>query len=376
MRIAITQFRAVFRETVPAQWRVITPESSLPELFDPGSQRAVFGAAGSPEGVVLPLHEFGPPLLGAAGLSSSAQLNPERLAVVIGSSKGAPHRIFPWAEQGSGPDAEDAPWTWSGDWPALRIAQLTGALGPCLAPAAACASGAHALALAAQLLQDGRTDAVLAGSTEEGLSGAIMAGYRRLGALSRTGVMRPFDRRRDGFVPNAGAGVFLLEREESARARGAEILGYLTGWSLLADATHLTALCPSGETIARAIHAALRRAGRENVDYVNAHGTATRVNDMTESRGIAAALGSGVPVSSTKGLTGHLLGAAGAVEAALCVLAMRQGFAPPTVGLEERDEAGFLDYIPLRGRAMPVAAALSLNYGFGGHIGALVFERA
>jgi len=372
MRIAITQFRAIFWDAESAYWRVLTPESSLKALFERTSAAVPWDASRGLGAVELPLRDFGRPLLEAADLGG---VDPEQLAVVIGSSKGAPHRIFSWMEQGNRGGADDAPWTWSGDWPALRVAELTGARGPCLAPAAACASGGHALALAAQLLRDGRADAVLAGSTEVGLSGPILAGYRRLGALSKTGVMRPFDRRRDGFVPNSGAGVFLLEREESARARGAGILGYLTGWSLLADATHLTALCPSGESIGRAIRGALRRAGRESVDYVNAHGTATRVNDVTEARGIAGALGTAVPVSSTKGLTGHLLGAAGSVEAALCVLAMREGFAPPTVGLEERDEAGDLDYIPLQGRVMPLASVLSLNYGFGGHIGALVFER-
>ncbi len=196
-----------------------------------------------------------------------------------------------------------------------------------------------------------------------------------MGALSKSGLMRPFDRNRDGFNPNGGAAYFVLESEEHARGRGAQIHGFLTGYSLKCDAHHMTSMHQSGDGIARAIEDALQRAGNPKIDYINAHGTAT-INDAVESRAIHAVFGDKVPLSSTKGQTGHLLGAAGAVEAAICLLAMRDGFAPPTLNLEEPDGEFGLDYLPLHGRTMEINAVLSLNYGFGGHIGALVLEKS
>ena len=187
--------------------------------------------------------------------------------------------------------------------------------------------------------------------------------------------MRPFDRHRDGFVAGAGTGCLILENAERALQRGAVVHGYLSGWSMQADATSMTAFCPSGDSIARAMELALRRAELSSVDYINAHGTATKLNDVTETRGIKSALGTSIPTSSTKPLTGHLLGAAGAVEAVLCLAAMRESYAPPTLYLEEPDESCDLDYIALQGRTKRVKTALSLSYGFGGHIGVLIFDR-
>ena len=245
-------------------------------------------------------------------------------------------------------------------------------------PVAACATGAHCIARGAQMIRWDQADWVLAGAVEASLTPLVMAGYRQLGALSKSGVMRPFDKRRDGFVPSEGIGALILENEETARTRGAKIYGYVTGWDMGADASSLTGLCPSGDSIARAIERALQRAGNPQIDYINAHGTATPLNDLAESRAIEKVFGRSVPVSSTKPLTGHLLGAAGAVEAVLCLQAMRESWAPPTLNLEEADDDYALDYIPVTddecGRDLPMKNVLSLNYGFGGHIGVLVIS--
>jgi 3-oxoacyl-[acyl-carrier-protein] synthase II len=295
------------------------------------------------------------------------QFDPPRASVICGSSKGNLNALPNWAERGA--------LQWTPDFIAQRIALATGFHGPTLSPNAACATAAHSLALGARMIEYGQADLVLAGGVELPQPPLILAAYRNMNALSKTGVMRPFDVRRDGFVASSGFGYMLLESEEHAQQRGAEIHGYLTGWSMKCDATHMTSMSPSGDSIARAIEDALRKAGNLRIDYINAHGTATKQNDAIESRAIEAVFGRSVPVSSTKALTGHLLGAAGAVEAAICLMAMREGFAPPTLNLEQPDDEIGLDYIPLVGRKMEMKNVLSLNYGFGGHIGALVFEK-
>lgn len=183
-----------------------------------------------------------------------------------------------------------------------QIAQRVGAHGPRLSPVAACATGAHAIALGAQLIQDNRADVMICGAIEPVLSPLVLAAYRNMNALSRSGLMRPFDQMRDGFVPNVGASCVILENAELAEKRGAKIHAYLDGWAMNCDATHMTAMCPSGDSIARAIEISLRRANVQSVDYINAHGTATKLNDETEARGIVSALGKSVPVSSTSTL--------------------------------------------------------------------------
>lgn len=284
-----------------------------------------------------------------------------RIGVCFTSSKGDLNRLQSGID-GATPDAQGA-----------LLARRFDAQGKFGAPNAACASGAHAITLGAQWIEDGDADLVLAGAIEPPQHPMVTAAYRNMGALSKSGVMRPFDARRDGFVAGCGGGFLVLENENLARARGAEICGFVSGWSLKCDATHMTQMAPGGATIERAIEDAVRRAGHPKIDYVNAHGTAT-LNDITEARALNAVFGKSVAVSSTKPLTGHLLGAAGAVEAVLCLEAMRQGWAPPTLNLDEVDEEIELDLVTKLGRALPVGAALSLNYGFGGHIGALVFE--
>lgn len=301
----------------------------------------------------------------------------ERAAVVFSSSKGDVFQLERDRQQFQAQDyCLETPTSlrWTGDNFAAPLAP--GLRREC--PVAACASGSHAIARGAQMIRWGQMDWVLCGAVEASLSPLIMTGYRQLGALSCSGVMRPFDRRRDGFVPSEGLGALVLENEECALERGAKIYGYVTGWDMGADATSLTGLESSGQFIARAMERALERAGNPKIDYINAHGTATLLNDLIESRAIKSVFGQNVPVSSTKPLTGHLLGAAGAVEAALCLQAFCEQWAPPTLNLEEPDGECDLDYIPVSddggGRTLPLRHVMSLNYGFGGHIGVLIFE--
>jgi 3-oxoacyl-[acyl-carrier-protein] synthase II len=242
----------------------------------------------------------------------------------------------------------------------------------------ACAAGAHALGDASRIIRAGDADAVLAGGAEAAITGLAEAGFGAMGATSPSGVSRPFDARRDGFVIGEGAGVLVLEEAEAAERRGAEILGELRGYGATCDAFHLTAPQPTGGEAARAIGLALADAGLrpEDVDYVNAHGTSTPLNDRSETEALKLALGEragAVPVSSTKSAIGHLLGAAGAVEAIATVGALRRRLAPPTVGWEEREEGLDLDYVP--GQARPLEpgngdgrlVAISDSFGFGGH---------
>ena len=286
-----------------------------------------------------------------------------RVGVCLTSSKGDLNRWQNGDFIGSLPDA-----------PALRFAHQFGALGRVAAPNAACASGAHAIALGAQWIAQGDADLVLAGAAEPPQHPLVLAAYRNMGALSKSGIMRPFDSARDGFVPTAGGGFVVLAREEFARANNLPILATVGGWSFACDAHHITQMAPSGDSIERAIRQALQMAGAPKIDYVNAHGTAT-INDLIEARALNRALGDGVATSSTKPQTGHLMGAAGAVEAVLCLQAMENRLAPPTLNLENVDDGIDLDLVIGPGRRMEIGASLSLNYGFGGHIGCLVLLK-
>jgi len=238
-------------------------------------------------------------------------------------------------------------------------------------PVSACASGSHAIILGARLIESGQADVVLCGASEPPQHPLVLAAYRNMGALSPSGIMRPFDKCRDGFVPASGAGFLILESLSHAQSRGAKVHALLTGYSMKADATHLTSMCPSGDSVVRAIEEAITKSG-EIIGYINAHGTATNQNDALEARAIYRVFGSKVPVSSTKPLTAHLMGASGAVEAVMSVLALKNGLLPPNLGLDELE----FDLCVVREELdKEVDAVLSLNYGFGGHIGALVFGR-
>lgn len=249
----------------------------------------------------------------------------------------------------------------------------------------ACAAGAHAIGAATRLIESGRADAAVSGGAESAMTGISLAAFASMGATSPTGISRPFDARRDGFVMGEGAGILVLEEAGAAEARGAEVLGEITGYGATCDASHLTAPDPAGTQSARAISMAIEEAGLEpgDLDYINAHGTSTPLNDRSETEALKIALGSdayGIPISSTKSVVGHLMGAGGAVEAVATTLTLRQELAPPTVGLEEPEEGVDLDYIP--GEARPLTAkgerltAISNSFGFGGHNAVLSFSGA
>jgi 3-oxoacyl-[acyl-carrier-protein] synthase II len=264
------------------------------------------------------------------------------------------------------------------------VAMKHGLHGQSFGTVSACAAGAHAIGMAERLIRYGDADLVVTGGSEAAITPLATAAFTKMDALSDSGISRPFDRRRDGFVMGEGAGVLVLEDEEAARERGARILGYVRGYASTSDAHHLTAPEPSGRGAAKAIELALKDADvtPEDVAYVNAHGTSTPLNDRSETNALKTALGEEragqVPVSSTKSAIGHLLGAAGAVEAIATLLALRDRIAPPTLNYEEPDEGLDLDYVP--NEARPLAAAngraigISNAFGFGGHNAVLCLE--
>jgi 3-oxoacyl-[acyl-carrier-protein] synthase II len=246
----------------------------------------------------------------------------------------------------------------------------------------ACAAGAHSIGAAARMIGAGDADAVVAGGSEAALTPLAKAAFAALDALSDTGISRPFDARRDGFVMGEGGAVLVLEDAERAEERGATILARIAGYGASSDAYHLTAPEKDGGGAIEAMRAALADAGREPSDvvYVNAHGTSTPLNDRAETIAIKKVLGDSVPVSSTKSAIGHLLGAAGAVEAVATILALRDRVAPPTLNYEEPDEGLDLDYVPNEARTLELngrpAVALSNAFGFGGHNAVLCLEAA
>ncbi len=257
--------------------------------------------------------------------------------------------------------------------------------GPVFSVVSACAAGSHAIGTALRMIQHGEATAVVTGGAEAPLTPLSRACFARMNALSPTGVSRPFDARRDGFVMGEGAGVLVLEDGDAARARGARILGTLRGYGASGDAHHITAPHAEGRGGARAMTVAINDAGltAADIDYVNAHGTSTQLNDRAETRALKHALGeraSQIPVSSTKSAIGHLLGAAGAVEAIATVLALRDRIAPPTIGWAEADEDMDLDYVPTtRPLAMSdgrLPVAISNSFGFGGHNATLCLQAA
>ena len=244
----------------------------------------------------------------------------------------------------------------------------------------ACAAGAHAIGASVRMIQAGDADAVVTGGSEAALTPLAKAAFAALDAMSHTGISRPFDARRDGFVMGEGAAVLILEDGEKARARGATILGTVAGYGASSDAFHLTAPDKAGTGAVAAMRAALDDAGIQPSDvvYINAHGTSTPLNDRAETIAIKEALGSDIPVSSTKSAIGHLLGAAGAVEAVATLLAMRDRIAPPTLNYGEPEEGLDLDYVPNEARTLDIdgrrAIALSNAFGFGGHNAVLCLE--
>jgi 3-oxoacyl-[acyl-carrier-protein] synthase II len=257
--------------------------------------------------------------------------------------------------------------------------------GPCFSVVSACASGADGIGTAWSMLRGGLIDVAITGASEATINRLGIAAFDRLGALSRrdgdySKTPQPFDKNRDGLVMGEGAGILVLETESHARQRGAEIFAELAGYAATADAYHITAPSENGTGGAEAIRLALQVAGVEpdQVGYINAHGTATDLNDQSETRAIKAAFGDlayNIPVSSTKSMTGHMMGATGALEAIFCVLAVREGILPPTIHYDTPDPECDLDYIPNQARLAQVDVALSNAFGFGGHNAVLVIRR-
>ncbi|MGZ9222236.1 MAG: beta-ketoacyl-ACP synthase II [Anaerolineales bacterium] len=257
--------------------------------------------------------------------------------------------------------------------------------GPCFSVASACASGADGIGTAMLMLKAGMIDAALAGAAEMTICPVGVAAFDRVGAMSRRNgdysmTPQPFDKNRDGLVMGEGAGVLVLETESHAKARGANILAELAGYGATADAFHVTAPHESGEGGAAAIRMALAsaRARVEDLGYINAHGTGTLLNDQSETRAIKAALGEKayeIPISSTKSMTGHMMGATGALEAIFCVQAVRDGILPPTIHYETPDPECDLDYIPNEAREKKIDLTISNAFGFGGHNAVLAIRR-
>jgi len=316
----------------------------------------------------------------SAGLNGNFPA-PDRFAVIIGSGIGgittleSQHKVL--LERGPRRVSPFFVPMMISDMASGQLSIAFGARGPNFCTVSACASGAHAIGEAYRLIVDNLADVVMAGGSESPLTPLALSGFCSMNALSTRNddpahASRPFDKERDGFVMSEGAGTVILEDWEHARKRGANILAELAGYGATADAYHVTAPSPTGEGAGRAMELALKDAGMspDQVDYLNAHGTSTPLNDKGETLAIRAVFGAHadkLAVSSTKSMTGHLLGAAGAVELIACVLAIRDGVVPPTINYQVPDPECDLDYVPNEARAMKVRTALSNSLGFGGH---------
>jgi 3-oxoacyl-[acyl-carrier-protein] synthase II len=323
-------------------------------------------------------------------LDTDGVYDSERLGVVLGVGIGG----FETIESGidalrqKGPDRVPPmtiPKMISNIGPA-HIAINLRAFGPVYTITTACASATDAIGNAMRHIREGLADVMIAGGAEAPITPLGISGFNVIQALSSkyaddpTKSSRPFDKDRDGFVMGEGAGLLVLESLEHAQARGATIIAEVAGNGFTNDANHLTAPHPEGLGAARAMTLALRDAGLQpkDIDYINAHGTSTPVNDPTETMAIHKAFGDAaatIPVSSTKSVTGHCLGAAGGVEAIASCLAIRDNFIPPTINLDEPGEGCDLDYVPNTGRAAEVNAVMTNSLGFGGHNGVLVFKK-
>ncbi|GAB6935809.1 beta-ketoacyl-ACP synthase II [Calditerricola yamamurae] len=315
--------------------------------------------------------------------------DPERVGVYIGSGIGG---LATWEDQHR-VLLEKGPRRVSPFLIPMMIANMAagqvsihfGLKGPNSAPITACATGTHAIGDAFKIIQRGEADVMVAGGTEATIRPLAFAGFCAARAMSTRNdepekASRPFDKDRDGFVMGEGAGVLILEELEHAKRRGAPIIAEVIGYGMSADAFHLTQPDPDGDGAKRAMLAAIRDAGirPEEVDYINAHGTSTELNDKVETQAIKAAFGEHaykLAVSSTKSMTGHMLGAAGAVEAIATALALRDQILPPTINYETPDPACDLDYVPNEARRAPVRVALSNSFGFGGHNATIALKR-
>ena len=271
------------------------------------------------------------------------------------------------------------------DLAGANISMLVGARGHNFATVSACATGAHAIGEAAEVIRRGDAQAMIAGGAEAGITPMTLAAFASMHALSTRnddpqGASRPFDATRDGFVMGEGAGILILEEMEAARTRGAHMYAEVIGYAGTADAHHITDPAPGGAGLARAIRRALKKADLqpEEVDYINAHGTSTLPNDRNESAAVNTVFGAyapHLPMSSTKSMTGHLMGAAGGIELAFTALALEHGIIPPTINYKTPDPDCTLDYVPNEARHKPINVALSESMGFGGHNAVVILRR-
>jgi 3-oxoacyl-[acyl-carrier-protein] synthase II len=318
-----------------------------------------------------------------------AHVDRERVGVILGTGIGGIGALVQGVEtlMTRGPDRISpfmVPMMLADTAPGL-IAIAYGFRGPNMAVVTACASGTNAIGEAMHLIRRGDADVVIAGGAEAAILPVAVAAFNVMGAISTRNeeperASRPFDRTRDGFVMGEGAGILVLERLEHARARGARIYAEAVGYGTSADAYHITAPLENGEGAALAMRRALADAGLSprDIDYINAHGTSTPLNDKSETQAIKAVFGEAaydVPISSTKSMIGHLLGAAGAVEAIVCIRAITDGVIPPTINYEHPDPECDLDYVPNVARRRPVRTAMSNSFGFGGHNACVIFRR-
>lgn len=322
---------------------------------------------------------------GAAGLAldQSGDLggDPDRIGVLIGTGIGGLHTLEEQVEVNRVRGAQRvSPFMIPMLMPnaaAARVSMRNGFRGPCETTVTACAAGTHSIGNAARLIFTGRCDAVVTGGTESSITTTGVAGFENMTALSTSGVSRPFDKDRDGFVMAEGAGVLVLEELEHARARGATPLAEVLGSASTADAHHITAPAPGGSGAVTCMELALADAGinPEDVVQVNAHGTSTPLNDAAEAEALVKVFGAkGPAVTSIKGVTGHSLGAAGALEAAAVVLSMQHGHIPPTANhVAAEDDLAPIDVVTGEGRDWTPGPTLSNSFGFGGHNGCLVF---
>jgi 3-oxoacyl-[acyl-carrier-protein] synthase II len=324
----------------------------------------------------------------SAGLEINAA-NQDEIGVFVGSGIGGLGTLFEQAQVliEKGPDRVSpflAPMMIS-DIAAAQISIALGVKGPNLCTTSACSSGADAIGIAGELIKSGTSEVMIAGGAESIINPMGITAFTSLKALStRNGdpahASRPFDKDRDGFVMSEGSVILIMESLEHARGRGAKILAELIAYGATADAFHVTQPLENGEGAARAMQVALKRAGlaATEIDYINAHGTSTQLNDAMETRAIKAVFGdqaSKIPVSSTKSMTGHLIGSAGSAEAAFCIMAIQQGIIPPTINYQTPDPVCDLDYVPNTARRAAVTTALSNSFGFGGHNSVLIFRK-
>lgn len=316
------------------------------------------------------------------------KVNLERVGVIVGSGIGGLYTI----EEQDAKLLEKGPSRVSPFFIPMAISNMAagniairyGAKGICTSIVTACATGTNCIGEAFRNIKFGYQDIIIAGGAEASITPLGIAGFASMNALSKSQDKNrasiPFDKNREGFVMGEGAGIVILEELEHALNRGAKIYGEVVGYGSTCDAYHMTSPSPEGEGAARAMELAIAEANidKKQVGYINAHGTSTSMNDKFETLAIKRVFGEDaykIPVSSTKSMTGHLLGAAGAIEAVVCVKSLEEQYIPPTVGYEVEDEECDLDYVPNKGRELEFEYALSNSLGFGGHNGVLLFKR-